>query len=146
MRDRDSASDRPGGLRGGLSSGLQRRASTLRGNVRARPNTPRGTNAATGGNHERHIGWHADPFGRFQHRWWDGTAWTEKTRSANVAAIDPPGIDVAPAHITESAPARPIDDALLPIPRRRIADKLALLAGCVVFLALVAVLVVALTT
>lgn len=107
---------------------------------------PRPPAVAPADDKERTVGWHADPFGRFQHRWWDGTTWTEKTRSAEVSAIDPPGIDVAPAHITESTPARPIDDALLPIARRRIADKLALLAGCLVFLALIAVLVVALTT
>lgn len=143
MADRDAP---PGdGRRDSLSSGLRRSASTLRssghgGNVQARP---AGLGASS--DEGRQVGWHADPFGRFQQRWWDGTGWSEKTRSADVAAIDPPGIDVAPAHITDSAPARPIDDALLPIPRRRIADKLALLAGCLVFLALVAVLVVALT-
>lgn len=94
---------------------------------------------------ERLVGWHADPFGRFEQRWWDGTKWTEKTRSAEVSAIDRPGIRVAPQHITEAEPARPIEDALLPIAKPRIADKLALLLGCLVFLALVAVLVVAIT-
>jgi len=154
MRDRDP-SDRSGEHRrreqrrdsapGGLSSGLLRSASTLRSNVRAQPSPPQPGGGGDDGS-ERSIGWHADPFGRFQQRWWDGNTWTEKTRSADVAAIDPPGIDVAPAHITETTPARPIDDALLPISRRRIADKLALLAGCLVFLGLIAVLVVALTT
>ncbi|MEM7092861.1 MAG: DUF2510 domain-containing protein [Actinomycetota bacterium] len=94
---------------------------------------------------DRQVGWHADPFGRYQYRWWDGSGWTEKTRSSDMGAIDPPGIDVAPAVVTEPEPARPIEDAVLPIPRRRIADSLALIAGCIVFLALVAVLVVALT-
>lgn len=148
MADRDT---RPENGRNSLSSGLLRSASTLRGNVQARPSGLGAPHKTTPGeasdpDEARHIGWHADPFGRFQQRWWDGTTWTEKTRSADGAAIDPPGIDVAPAHITESTPARPIDDALLPIARRRIADKLALLAGCLVFLALIAVLVVALTT
>ena len=144
MADRDTPPD--GGPKNSLSSGLHRSASTLRGNVQARP---AGLGSGHNGSDEdeaRQVGWHADPFGRFQQRWWDGTGWSEKTRSADVAAIDPPGIDVAPAHITDSAPARPIDDALLPIQRRRIADKLALLAGCLVFLGLVAVLVVALTS
>jgi hypothetical protein len=117
----------------------------LRSNVRAQPSPPQPGGVGADDASERSVGWHADPFGRFQQRWWDGNTWTEKTRSADVAAIDPPGIDVAPAHITESTPARPIDDALLPISRRRIADKLALLAGCLVFLGLIAVLVVALT-
>lgn len=95
---------------------------------------------------DRQVGWHADPFGRFAQRWWTGTEWSEKTRTDDVAAIDPPGIDVAPVAISSSEPARPIDDALLPIPRPRIADKVALFVGCLVFLGLVAVLVVALTT
>lgn len=96
---------------------------------------------------DRQIGWHADPFGRFEQRWWDGIGWTEKTRSSDVSAIDPPGINVAPTAISTAAPepARPIEDALLPIARPKIADKLALLLGFVVFLGLVAVLVVALT-
>lgn len=94
---------------------------------------------------ERQIGWHADPFGRFDQRWWDGTSWTEKIRAGRSGGIDPPGIEVAPVAISEPEPARPIEDALLPIPRPKIADKLALLFGWVVFLALVAVFVVALT-
>lgn len=94
----------------------------------------------------RQVGWHADPFGRHSHRWWDGTGWTEKVRTATGGhGIDRPGIDVAPVAVTESIPAEPIEDALLPIKRRPIADKLALLLGCVVFLALIAVFVVALT-
>ena len=95
---------------------------------------------------DRQVGWHADPFGRFDQRWWTGTEWSEKTRSDDIAAIDPPGIDVAPIAIASAEPARPIEDALLPIPRPRIADKAAVLVGCLVFLGLIAVLVVALTT
>ena len=103
-----------------------------------------GTHVATDAN--RQVGWHADPFGRHDQRWWDGTAWSEKVRSDRFGGIDPPGIDVAPVAITESIPADPIEDALLPIKRPKIADTLALLLGCLVFLALVAVFVVALTT
>ena len=92
------------------------------------------------------VGWHADPFGRHSQRWWDGSDWTEKIRTGRGASgIDPPGIDVAPVAVTESIPAEPIEDALLPIKRRPIADKIALLLACVVFLALIAVFVVALT-
>lgn len=94
---------------------------------------------------ERQIGWHADPFGRFEQRWWDGAAWTEKIRTGRTAGIDPPGIEVAPVAISEPEPARPIEDALLPIQRPRIADKLALFVGWIVFLALIAVFVVAVT-
>lgn len=93
------------------------------------------------------VGWHADPFGRYAHRWWDGTAWNERVRSATgQAGIDPPGIDVAPVAVTESIPANPIEDALMPIKGRPIAATLAVLLGCLVFLALIAVFVVALTT
>jgi len=94
----------------------------------------------------RQVGWHADPFGRNPYRWWDGTAWTEKIRTDNGDhGIDPPGIEIAPIAVTESIPANPIEDALLPIKRGPIADKIALVLGCVVFLALIAVFVVALT-
>ena len=94
----------------------------------------------------RQVGWHADPFGRHAHRWWDGFAWTEKVRTETGGhGIDPPGIDVAPVAVTRSEPASPIEDAVLPLSKRPIADKIALLIGCIVFLALIAVFVVALT-
>lgn len=94
---------------------------------------------------QRATGWHADPFGRHQQRWWDGTGWSDKIRDRGAYGIDPIGIDTAPVAISESIPAAPIEDALLPIVRPRIADKLAVLLGCLVFLALVAVFVVAMT-
>lgn len=95
---------------------------------------------------ERQVGWHADPFGRHAYRWWDGATWNEKVRTATGAqGIDPPGIDFAPVAVTESTPASPIEDALLPIKRRPIAGTIAVLLGCLVFLALIAVFVVALT-
>ena len=94
----------------------------------------------------RQVGWHADPFGRHSHRWWDGRGWSEKVRTERGGfGIDPPGIDFAPVAVTESIPAEPIEDALLPIARRPIADTIAIVIGCVVFLALIAVFVVALT-
>ena len=34
--------------------------------------------------------WAADPSGRHQYRWWDGTRWTEHVSSNGVAGIDPP--------------------------------------------------------
>ena len=96
---------------------------------------------------QRLVGWHADPFGRHSHRWWDGMGWSERVRTdLGVQGIDPPGIDIAPIAVTESIPANPIEDALMPIKRRPIADTIAVLIGCIVFLALVAVFVVALTT
>jgi len=95
---------------------------------------------------QRQVGWHADPFGRHAYRWWDGRSWSEKVRTqAGGQGIDPPGIEVAPVAVTESVPANPIEDALLPIKRRPIADMIAVALGCLVFLGLVAVFVVALT-
>jgi len=36
------------------------------------------------------AGWHADPFGRFDHRYWDGERWTEHVATAGQQTIDPP--------------------------------------------------------
>jgi hypothetical protein len=33
--------------------------------------------------------WHPDPTGRHDHRWWDGTRWTEHVADAGVASVDP---------------------------------------------------------
>lgn len=35
------------------------------------------------------AGWYADPSGRFPHRYWDGTAWTEHVGGPQGAATDP---------------------------------------------------------
>ena len=34
-------------------------------------------------------GWHTDPTGRHQHRWWDGGRWTETVADGGVVASDP---------------------------------------------------------
>ncbi len=34
-------------------------------------------------------GWYADPEGRHQHRWWDGTVWTDQVADDGVATLDP---------------------------------------------------------
>jgi hypothetical protein len=34
-------------------------------------------------------GWHADPAGRHQSRWWDGTRWTEHVSDAGQVGVDP---------------------------------------------------------
>lgn len=36
------------------------------------------------------AGWFPDPFGRHQHRWWNGFNWTEHVASAGHQTIDPP--------------------------------------------------------
>jgi hypothetical protein len=33
--------------------------------------------------------WHPDPTGRHDHRWWDGTRWTEHVADAGVSGVDP---------------------------------------------------------
>lgn len=35
-------------------------------------------------------GWHNDPFGRFQHRYWDGARWTEHVATHGQPSLDPP--------------------------------------------------------
>jgi hypothetical protein len=34
-------------------------------------------------------GWHVDPSGRHQHRWWDGAAWSDQVADNGVAGVDP---------------------------------------------------------
>jgi hypothetical protein len=34
-------------------------------------------------------GWYPDPTGRFQLRYWDGTAWTAHVSTAGAASVDP---------------------------------------------------------
>lgn len=34
-------------------------------------------------------GWHPDPSGRWQVRWWDGSAWTDRVATAGRQASDP---------------------------------------------------------
>jgi hypothetical protein len=34
-------------------------------------------------------GWHPDPAGRHQQRWWDGARWTEHVADAGVTVVDP---------------------------------------------------------
>ena len=35
------------------------------------------------------AGWHPDPMGRAEQRYWDGTAWTDHVSTAGVPAVDP---------------------------------------------------------
>lgn len=48
-------------------------------------------------------GWHPDPFGRHEHRYWDGTAWTDQVSDAGQAGTDPP----APAAAVGAVSATP---------------------------------------
>ena len=49
------------------------------------------------------AGWHADPAGTHEHRWWDGAAWTEHVADGGVAAVDPlPGVPASGLALTEA--------------------------------------------
>lgn len=41
------------------------------------------------------VGWHSDPFNRFQMRYYDGTRWTGYVSTNGVAAVDEPPADAA---------------------------------------------------
>lgn len=52
------------------------------------------------------AGWHPDPFGRFDHRYWDGERWTEHVATAGQQSTDPP-IPGPPAGAAEPASVAP---------------------------------------
>lgn len=60
-------------------------------------------------------GWHPDPSGRHQHRFWDGNAWTDEVADDGRPGIDPlppvvPGVVPTPGPVAAPAPAgRPGD-------------------------------------
>lgn len=43
------------------------------------------------------AGWHRDPFGRFEWRYWDGAQWTDHVATAGSQSTDPPTGEVASA-------------------------------------------------
>ena len=50
-------------------------------------------------------GWHPDPFGRHELRWWDGNQWTEHVSTQGVAQLDPPRPQAVVPHSGHSAEA-----------------------------------------
>jgi len=52
---------------------------------------------------ENEPGWQPDPTGRFEHRYWDGTQWTDNVANAGVAATDA----YTPADAAPPAPEEP---------------------------------------
>lgn len=76
-------------------------------------------------------GWHADPMGRHQFRYWDGSFWTDHVADGGTASIDP--VVAAPRPFV-SGPAPMLGQA---VKRRR--SKGPLIVGLVVVLALLAV-------
>jgi hypothetical protein len=63
------------------------------------------------------AGWYADPFGRFQQRYWDGAAWTEHVSTNGAQAVDPLGSTVViPIATPASAYVAPEANALATAP------------------------------
>lgn len=64
-------------------------------------------------------GWHPDPTGRHQYRWWDGTTWTDGVANAGQVGSDPlapappPAQGAATAASTAPAARSPHADAIL---------------------------------
>lgn len=50
------------------------------------------------------AGWHPDPRGRHEHRYWDGTTWTDHVADAGQMSIDP--VDEVSTPIAPSGPSR----------------------------------------
>jgi len=102
-----------------------------------------GTEGTT--NHSLEAGWHADPYGRFERRWWTGQAWSERVASGRVQSLDPPGVVAAPEAALHDRPADPIQDAHLPIAPPAAAPtvvwwiSLAVLIGLIVLIVLSAI-------
>src|SRR3954469_9404160 len=59
------------------------------------------------------AGWYADPTGRSEHRYWDGSRWTEHVSNRGLAGIDPIDAYGTPIDPTVS-PLRPAPIATQP--------------------------------
>ena len=74
------------------------------------------------------AGWYADPAGRHERRYWDGTGWTAGVSDGGVAATDPPGSPASPGspaaqlpghpagQVTALAASPPVTDSTEPLP------------------------------
>lgn len=61
---------------------------------------------------EQAAGWFNDPYGRFQQRYWNGSAWTEHVATNGVQQVDPMGAStVIPFAIPPTAYTTPADPA-----------------------------------
>ena len=63
------------------------------------------------------AGWHRDPYGRAQHRYWDGGRWTEHIASGGQSSVDPLGSSTVipftlPTGIADSPVAAAVIDAI----------------------------------
>ena len=77
------------------------------------------------------AGWQPDPTGRHEHRYWDGTTWTDNVSSAGVASTDPvAGAGGEPTAVTPTTPGDPTaawsttpGAPIPPLPRPTVADS-----------------------
>ena len=53
------------------------------------------------------AGWHADPFGRNELRYWDGKAWTEHVSTGGAQKTDPPVAMPVPPPVSPALPPPP---------------------------------------
>ncbi len=57
------------------------------------------------------AGWHPDPLGRHEHRYWDGSQWTEHVSSHGRQSVDPP-VGHAPVPTTKRATDKIVGDVV----------------------------------
>jgi cytoskeletal protein RodZ len=74
------------------------------------------------------AGWHADPSGRHEYRYWDGSGWTDQASDNGVSLLDP-----------LAAPSSETASASVPAPKRKSVGAIAAIAGAA-FLGLLVVL------
>ncbi|MGH9136051.1 MAG: DUF2510 domain-containing protein [Acidimicrobiales bacterium] len=75
-------------------------------------------------------GWHVDPSGRHQLRWWDGSTFTDQVADAGAVTTDP---GVAPAYAAAPpTPAAMSDFIVVPKPRRQLPLVLAAVGAVLV--------------
>jgi len=55
------------------------------------------------------AGWYADPLGRFDQRYWDGSRWTEHVVTAGMQQVDPDGVSAAATMETTTVRSDPGD-------------------------------------
>lgn len=70
------------------------------------------------------AGWHPDPFGRFDYRYFDGTQWSEKVSTAGVESTDAPVQSPTPPPVAPPPAAAPSTAATPPAPGATAAQPL----------------------
>jgi hypothetical protein len=55
---------------------------------------------------EQPVGWHGDPYGRHEQRYWDGASWTEHVLDGGVPGVDPPAETLIASAVAATATRR----------------------------------------